>query len=100
MQHFVSALKRLLLLAVTLTVAAYIVDFAWLHIRIWAPSAGKAYDTVHLERFYAVELKGDRYDFTPAPPEDRPCVVALFPHGGLSPCWYVRRLNNKPIVIN
>jgi len=97
-QRFVARLKRLLLFAITLTAIAYAGDFAWLRIRMLKPKPGNPFDTIHLERFYAISLKNGKYDFVAAPPEDRPCVKTLFPHGGLSPCWYVRRLNGKPIV--
>ncbi|MFZ0821112.1 MAG: hypothetical protein WAM91_13665 [Candidatus Acidiferrales bacterium] len=98
-QRLVRKIKRFLVFVIVLTAVTYACDFAWLHIRMIRPKPGNPFDTVHLERVIAVELKSGKYDLTLAPPEDRPCVHSLFPHSGLSPCWYVKRLNDKPIMI-
>ena len=38
------------------------------------------------------------YEFDTQQPEvDAPCVHALFPHLGDSPCWYLQRNSQKPI---
>jgi hypothetical protein len=97
--RLLARLKRLLVFALALVAVSYSGDFLWLHIRMITPKLGKPFDSVHLERFYAVSRKDGRYEFMPAEPENRACVHALFPHAGLSPCWYVQRLNGKPIMM-
>jgi hypothetical protein len=98
-QRLIRRIKRLLLFAIVLVAVTYSGDFLWLHVRMIKPKPGDPFDFVHLERFYAVSRKDGRYEFMAAEPEDRACVHALFPHGGMSPCWYVKRLNGKPIMM-
>jgi hypothetical protein len=98
-QRLITRLKRLLIFAIVLTAVTYAGDFTLLHIRmIWA-KPGSPFDSVHLERVVAIQRKNGLYDIMSAPPEDRACVHSLFPHSGVSPCWYVKRLNDKPIMM-
>jgi hypothetical protein len=98
-QRLVRKIKRFLVFAIVLTSVTYAGDFTWLHMRmIWA-KPGSPYDSVHLNRVFAVLRKDGRYDILSAPPEDRACVHSIFPHSGVSPCWYVKRLNDKPIMM-
>jgi hypothetical protein len=51
-------------------------------------------------RLLAIPLKDGKteYEFDTQQPEvDAPCVHALFPHLGDSPCWYLQRNSQKPI---
>ncbi len=98
-RQFFAKILRLTVLGLILLAVTFVVDFAWVHIRMIKPKPGDPFDTVHLERVIAIQKKSGLYDLTPAPPEDRPCVHSIFPHTGLSPCWYVKRLNEKPIFM-
>jgi hypothetical protein len=97
--RLVTRIKRLLIFAIVLVAVTYAGDYLWLHIRMIKPKPGSPFDSIHLERVIAALRKDGRYDIMPAPPEDRACVHSLFPHSGLSPCWYVKRLNAKPIMM-
>jgi hypothetical protein len=90
---------RLLIFSVVLVLFTFIGDTIWLHIRMLKPKPGDPFSSVHLNRIIAIQRKDGRYDLSPAPQEDRPCVQTIFPHGGLSPCWYVKKLNTKPIFL-
>src|SRR6266851_5753864 len=64
------------------------------------PPMGTRFDSVQMERLYAIALKNGRteYQLDARQPEVTvPCVRALFPHLGYSPCWYLRRNSQKPI---
>jgi|SoiMethySBSTD1v2_1073268.scaffolds.fasta_scaffold3593141_2 hypothetical protein len=41
--------------------------------------------------YYATMLKNGRVEVFYDQPQTEACVHALFPHLGLSPCWYVAR---------
>lgn len=67
---------------------AFVVDFAMFRIRV---AAGKAFGSVVVSHYYAVAQKNGKTRFIFDPPQAETCVNALFPHGGSSPCWYLRR---------
>jgi len=93
-------LKGALLLAVALSAIAYAGDYALLRLRMVFPRWAAAFDSVQMERLYAIALKNGKtaYELDAQRPEvTLPCVRALFPHLGYSPCWYLRRRSEKPI---
>jgi hypothetical protein len=78
----------------------YAADYAALRLRAAYPRFGSAYDSVQVERLYAIPLKNGRieYELDARQPEVTViCVRAIFPHQGYPPCWYVRRNSQKPI---
>jgi len=90
---------RLLVFLLVLAAITFVGDYLWLRIRMLNQKPGNPFDSVHLERVIAIQKKSGLYDISPAPPEDRPCVRSIYPHVGLDPCWYVKRLNDKPIFM-
>jgi hypothetical protein len=42
-----------------------------------------------------VPLKGNKIEFDYQGSSDVPCSVSLFPQGGQSPCWQLRRNPNQ-----
>jgi hypothetical protein len=86
-------------LGVALAALAYDGDYALLRLRMVFPRLGAAFDSVQMERLYAIALNGKtEYELDAQQPEvTLPCVRALFPHLGYSPCWYLRRNSQKPI---
>jgi hypothetical protein len=92
--------RRALAAAVALVATVFAVDYATLRLRAAYPRLGAAYDSVQMERLYAIALKNGRteYELDAQQPEVTvSCVRALFPHQGLQPCWYLRRNSQKPI---
>jgi len=92
--------KRTLVGAVALVAIIYAGDYGALRLRAAFPRFGGAYDSVHMERLYAIPLKNGRieYELDARQPEVTvSCVRTLFPHQGCQPCWYVRRNSEKPI---
>jgi hypothetical protein len=57
------------------------------------------FETVRIQRYYAVGLKNKKTEFMFLEPENQVCVHSLFPHLGYSPCWYVGRGKVKRIDI-
>jgi hypothetical protein len=89
-KHF---LKRSLVIglsvALGVTSIAYAVDYAVFRYRV--ATNRQPYGQVAVRRYYAVQQKGGKIQFIFNPPEQQPCVHALFPHGGYTPCWYLER---------
>jgi hypothetical protein len=92
--------KRSFAGAVLLVGLVYAGDYLLLRYRMAYPTAGAAFGNVVMERLYAIPQKNGatEYEFDARQPEvNTPCVHSLFPHLGLSPCWYLKRNSQKPI---
>jgi hypothetical protein len=92
--------RRVLLAAVALFVALYIVDFAWYELRVFLPQLGQTTGSVHRIRLLAIASKGNKTEYeidAVHPEEDVPCSHSIFPHAGNRPCWYMVRHANDPI---
>ena len=100
MSRVATIARRTLASAVALLAVVFAGDYAAVRLRAAYPRLGAAYDSVHMERLYAIALKNGRteYELDAQQPEVTvSCVRAVFPHQGLPPCWYVRRNSQKPI---
>ena len=51
--------------------------------------------TVTVNRFLSVPLKGNKIEYDYLGTADVACSVSLFPQGGQSPCWRLRRNPNQ-----
>ena len=92
--------RRAPLSLVALAAMLYCGDYIVLRLRAVFPRMGVAYDSVLMERLYAIPLKNGRteYQMDARQPEVTvSCVRTLFPHQGYQPCWYLRRNSQKPI---
>jgi hypothetical protein len=92
--------KRVLGVSIALAAIVFAGDYAALRLRAAYPRLGSAYDSVQVERLYAIALKNGRTEYeqdAQHPEVTVTCVRALFPHQGYPPCWYVRRNSQKPI---
>jgi len=52
---------------------------------------GKPQDSVNVDQMLAVPLKGNKTEFDYQGSAPQGCARALFPQGGETPCWYLRR---------
>ena len=90
-------LKRALIATAVFVVASlaivYIGDYIVIYYRVAAQK--NAYGEVTLQPYYAMHLKNGRTEFSFQPEEQERCVNSLFPHFGMSPCWYLRRHPEK-----
>ena len=59
--------------------------------RLRAAAGWNAFDTVTVNHYTAVLQKNGKTNLTFDPPAPWTCVNALFPHGGMMPCWYLKR---------
>ena len=100
MKSLGTIVKLALVGAVLLLGLIYAGDYLLVRHRIVHPTAGSAFGNVVMERLYAIPQKNGatEYEFDARQPEvNTPCVHSLFPHLGLSPCWYLKRNSQKPI---
>jgi len=82
-------LFRLFLALAVVSLAAYAVDTAVYALR------GSPKSVVAVNRFMGIPLKGNKEEYDYLNTVQTPCAVALFPHGGLDPCWHLRRNPNE-----
>lgn len=68
---------------------AYAADFGVFHLRLAMKS--QPFDSITVDRYYAVAQKNGKTEFIFQPSEVQTCSKTLFPQGGYTPCWYLRR---------
>jgi len=85
-------LKRFLLLLAVVFVVAYAGDWAVYNMR------GSPQSKVTVNRYVTIPLKGNKQEFDYLGANDVPCSVSLFPQGGQSPCWQLRRNPNEGLT--
>jgi hypothetical protein len=78
-----------ILILVGTTALTFIADFGVFRLRVAANRS--AYGSVTVNHYYAILQKSGKTQLIFDPPQPQTCVNALFPHGGLLPCWYLRR---------
>ena len=86
--------KLLLALAVLLAVI-YAGDDLSLRFKI--PATRTPFISMEVTRLFAIHKKSGKVEYTTEDPVTETCVNSPFPHFGYSPCWYLRRQNNKRI---
>ena len=86
-------LLRGMVIAAAAFVATYAGDWAFFKLR------GSPLSTVTVNRFVTIPLKGNKQEFDYQGTSDVPCSVSLFPQGGESPCWRLRRNTNQGMTI-
>jgi hypothetical protein len=79
-------------LAVALA-ATYAAD--WIAFRL----QGSPQSTVTVSRTLVVPLKNNKEEYDYVGTFDEPCSISLFPQGGMSPCWELRRNTNQNIKL-
>jgi hypothetical protein len=86
---------RLAVWALAAAGAAYAADASWVWLR--ATARGAPTRTVRIHLMLAVPQKGNRVEYIPGGTTTESCVVALFPHAGLAPCWYLERHTRREV---
>jgi len=88
-------LKRILVAALLLVAAVYAGDYILARYRIAMNRS--PYGVVRVRRYYAVTLKNGKQEFFFDQPTDQTCIHSLFPHFGLTPCWYLKRKSTQEV---
>jgi hypothetical protein len=86
-------LLRVVLVLAAGFVATYAVD------SIAFKLEGAPQSTVTVNRTLVVPLKNNKEEYDYVGTFDEPCSISLFPQGGLSPCWELRRNTNQNVKL-
>jgi len=89
--------RRILLIAIGALCLIYLCDYLSVKYRI--PKSREPFRIVTVKVFYAVPQKNGKTQFTSSGTEDQSCVNSLFPHFGMTPCWYLNRHKEKWINV-
>lgn len=81
--------KRIVLALAATFVVSYCSDWALYKI------TGSPQGTVTVRRTISVPLKGNKIEVDYLGTSEVPCSLSLFPQGGESPCWHLRRHANQ-----
>jgi hypothetical protein len=87
------------LLIIVLALAAAVYGSDWLSLRYRSWRHGDVFGSVSVTPVYVINEKNGKTQYQYDSPQDQPCVRSLFPHFGYSPCWYLRRHQEKRIEI-
>jgi len=82
-------LRSTLILVVAALALFYVGDYVLIRYR--AAAHKNAYGAVAVQPYYAMHLKNGNTEFSFQPNETQTCVNSVFPHLGMTPCWYLRR---------
>jgi hypothetical protein len=74
-------------------VAAYAGDWLLFNLR------GSITSKITVSHFLSAPLKNNKQELDYLGSEEVPCSVSLFPQGGHTPCWYLRRHTNQTTTI-
>jgi len=92
--------KRSLLVVLAALAIVYCGDYAWFRIRMLHAKPSDPLESIKALRLLAIPEKSGKtsYEIDQVNPEQTiTCVHSLFPHGGFSPCWYVKPRIDQPI---
>jgi hypothetical protein len=81
-------LKYALMVLLSASIAVYAGD--WLVYR-YRVAHGTAFDSVLVDEFLSVPLKGQKVEYNYLGQQPVECVRTLLPWAGEDPCWWVRR---------
>jgi len=84
----VDLLRRILFSLVGCAVLLYAGDYV--SVRYGLPGGRQTTDTVQIRPYMAIPQKNGREELVPMDARTQTCVISLFPHMGMNPCWYVR----------
>ncbi len=82
-------LLRVLVAFAIVTIVVFALDWTVYLLR------GAPQSTVIVNQFLTVPLKGQKTEFDFLGTANVPCAIAMFPHGGMTPCWYLQTHPNE-----
>ena len=91
MPRLATLLLRAIAAFAAIVVVLYLADYLILRMRS-SPTS-----TVTVRPYLSVPRKDGRLEFLFQDPRDESCVNSLFPHLGLTPCWYLQRHSERRI---
>jgi hypothetical protein len=95
-------IMRVLLSLGAAMLLAYVGDSLWFRVRMIHPKAADPLESFTGPRVLAIPEKGGKTSYEidqQNPVQTTTCANSWFPHGGYSPCWYVKPRVNQPILM-
>jgi hypothetical protein len=92
--------KRGVIALIAAIALVYVGDYLIVRWKMAHPATAPAFGTIQMYRLLAIPMKDGKTDYeldANQPVILTPCVHALFPHMGNSPCWYLQRNSQQPI---
>lgn len=86
-------LLRVAMTLVALFVVVYVGDLLVFKMR------GSPQGKVSVTRMLTLPLKGNKTEYDYEGVLDVPCAVSIFPQGGMSPCWQLRKNPTQTVSI-
>ena len=90
---------RVLIGVIAALALVYLGDTLSVWYRMSRKTADDPLETMTTQATIEIPHKDGRAEIVLGQPETETCVRAIFPHDGYSPCWYVARQNQSPIVM-
>src|ERR1700685_230838 len=100
MNRILPIANKVAVVLLVILVVIYIGDYASVHYRMRNPTPKNPFETITIDRTYAVLQKSGKSEFIPADTQTVTCVHSLFPHAVCSLCWYVERQNGATIQMS
>jgi hypothetical protein len=94
-----SILKRVAIAALAAIALVYVGDTLSVWHRMSKHIADDPLTTLTTQPIIEISHKDGRAEIVLGQAQTQTCVRSLFPHSGYSPCWYVARQNQSPIVM-
>ena len=94
--------KRSFIILVAAVACAFVIDYAYVRIRMTHPKPTDPFEKLTRNRLLAIPQKNGKlnYELDQVQPTDTlTCVHSLFPHYGDQPCWYMKPHINDPIPV-
>ena len=88
MQFLLRLARRALLGLMIAAIVLWAADWAVFAVR---SARGHGYDQVQVEEFLSTPLKGDKTEYDYIGTATMSCARALFPRGGMEPCWWLKK---------
>lgn len=93
-------IQRILAGIAAALILLYLADYASFRLRAMHPTSTAPIESMQTLRVLAIPEKNGKMSYevdAQNPQQTVFCVHAIFPHGGASPCWYVKPRLNQPI---
>ena len=84
-------IKKIVIWLVAGLALVYGADFALFRLR------GKPAGKVDVRRYFAIREKANRVEYIFDKEENQASLRSLFPHAGMTPCWYLSRHTEQRI---
>jgi hypothetical protein len=91
--------KRVLIGAIIGLALVYLGDTLSVWYRMSKKIAGDPLTTMNTQPVIEIPHKDGQAEIVLGQAQTQTCVRSIFPHDGYSPCWFVARQNQSPIVM-